>query len=152
MDERFEMILEKYARFFHERKLNCAETVLCVMNEYFSLGEGNATRIATPFGAGMCSRQFTCGALTGALMAIGLKFGRECGGDRMPAYEKGQAFLGEMEKRLPGLGCASITGVDFSDPTVRDAFSSPGGGHDTVCEPLVINVCRYLARYIMEVS
>ena len=34
-------------------------------------------RIATPFGGGIGGRGEVCGAVTGAVMAIGLKHGRE---------------------------------------------------------------------------
>lgn len=148
MNKRFDEILDKYISLFHERKLNCSETVLSVINEYYDLGADGVPRIATTFGGGMCGLQMTCGALTGALMAIGLMYGREAGGDRMPSYEKGREFFSEMRKKLPGFSCSEITGIDMSDPVKQAAFSAPGGGHDTVCEPLVSEVCRVLVEIL----
>lgn len=51
--------------------LNCAETMLRGANEAFDLGlPETALRVAAGFGGGM-GREGTCGALTGALMALG---------------------------------------------------------------------------------
>ncbi len=56
---------------------NCAEALLLALQEALNEEENNIIpRIATPFGAGIGGRGSVCGALSGAIMAIGLKYGR----------------------------------------------------------------------------
>ncbi len=51
---------------------NCAEAMLRAANEAYDLGlSEQALRAASPFGGGM-GREGVCGALTGALMALGV--------------------------------------------------------------------------------
>lgn len=49
---------------------NCAQSVLCALGAYTELDEEAAKRIAKCFGQGMRCGE-VCGAVTGALMAIG---------------------------------------------------------------------------------
>ena len=50
---------------------NCAQSVLATFAPEIGLTEEEAFRLGGPFGAGM-HRGSVCGALTGALMALGL--------------------------------------------------------------------------------
>lgn len=129
---------------FSARKLHCAETVLNTMAKYNEQDMTNIPRIATAFGGGMASSQRDCGAFTGGLMAIGLALGREEGGDRRSAYAAAREFMDWFEDGRSRF-CKEIVKTDFSDRIQMARFSAPGGGHQTICEPLVTEVCRYLA-------
>ncbi|MDD3225005.1 MAG: C-GCAxxG-C-C family (seleno)protein [Clostridium sp.] len=59
---------------FHKEGYNCAESILKAVNEEKNLNV--PVSIATPFGSGMAVGA-TCGAITGAIMAIGAAKGRE---------------------------------------------------------------------------
>jgi C_GCAxxG_C_C family probable redox protein len=54
---------------------NCAQGVFVPFAEEHGLAAETARLTASAFGAGMARTQETCGAVTGALMAIGLKYG-----------------------------------------------------------------------------
>lgn len=54
---------------------NCAQAVLSAYAADLGLNEEASLRIAAPFGGGMGREGEVCGALTGALMALGLTFG-----------------------------------------------------------------------------
>lgn len=58
----------------HEDKANCCQAVLIAMLEDGDITEDDAMRIGACFGSGM-GRGDTCGAVVGALMAIGLRQG-----------------------------------------------------------------------------
>ncbi len=147
MNDSLEAILSENLALFRQRKLNCAETVLCTLSAFFDEPGDFAPRIATAFGGGVCGRQGLCGALTGALMAVGLRLGRrEPGDDKAPANDAGKALLAWAEENLPSLECRALTGADFSDPASQARFRAPGGAHETVCERLVAEVCRRLAE------
>ena len=129
--------------------LNCAESVLLTMCEYWELDAACAPAIATPFGGGFAGTQLSCGAMTGGLMAIGLRLGRDDEkGDRQPSYQAAKAFMNWFIKEMETTGCREITGIDMSNPEQNAAFRAPQGRHDTVCVPLVGRVTAYLAEHV----
>lgn len=147
MNERLETILSENLELFRAQKLNCAEAVLCTMLKLWGEEGGFAPRIAMAFGGGVCGRQGLCGALTGGLMAVGMKLGRRRpGDDKAPANQAGKALLAWAEGEYPSLDCRALTGVDFSDSEDNARFRAPGGAHETVCERLVAQVVRRLAE------
>ena len=73
-----------------KKGLNCSQAVLSSYCEEFGLGCEQASKIATGFGGGMRMAE-TCGAVTGAFMVLGLKFGNNTAEDKeskAKTYEK----------------------------------------------------------------
>lgn len=142
-----EQIIETYLEEFHLGRLNCSETVLMIMNEYYGWHSAAVPRIASAFGGGIAAMQGACGAYTGGAMAIGLLMGRDVpGGDRAPSVSACKALHTYLMERSGATDCKSILAdVDFSDASHQVAFRAEGGKHQTVCEPMVADVCRYLA-------
>jgi C_GCAxxG_C_C family probable redox protein len=102
MDERLEAILSENLDLFGAGKINCAEAVLMTLCRYYGEDGDFAPRIATAFGAGFSGRQELCGALSGGLMAVGLRLGRrKPGDDKAGAYGAGKALLKWAEARYP---------------------------------------------------
>ena len=61
---------------------NCAQSVLSAFSEELGLTRETALKIACPFGGGMARQAETCGAVTGAFMVIGLKYGQASKADK----------------------------------------------------------------------
>jgi len=61
---------------YFDTNFNCSQSVLAAFADDLGLSEDESLRVACAFGGGMGRQQFTCGAVTGAAMAIGLKFGK----------------------------------------------------------------------------
>lgn len=59
-----------------DNKFNCAQSVLTSFTEDLGLAEDELLRVSSAFGGGIARQQFTCGAVTGAAMVLGLKFGK----------------------------------------------------------------------------
>ena len=55
---------------------NCSQAILSTYGPEFDLSENIALKLATGFGAGVSYTGNLCGAVSGALMVIGLKYGR----------------------------------------------------------------------------
>lgn len=87
-EQKLEKILQEKLPVFESGGLNCAETVLSVMCAYWDLDAPFVPRIATAFGGGLAATRGVCGALTGGLMAIGLRLGRDEGGDRQARLQR----------------------------------------------------------------
>jgi C_GCAxxG_C_C family probable redox protein len=62
---------------------NCAQSVLMACARRYGLDDRTAMRMASAFGGGM-TVGLTCGVVTGALMAIGLKHAKTDLGDERP--------------------------------------------------------------------
>ncbi len=78
---------------------NCAQSVLSVFCQDLNFDKEAALKLATGFGAGMARRQEVCGAVTGAIMVISLKFGRGLAGEKAAA-ENTYLLVGEFMKRF----------------------------------------------------
>ena len=54
---------------------NCAQSVVCAFCDQFELPHNEARKIASGLGGGIGGLRQTCGALTGAVLLMGLKHG-----------------------------------------------------------------------------
>ena len=87
---------------------NCAETMLVAANEAYELGlDERALHAASPFGGGM-GRERACGALTGALMAIGCMRARDWSHRDAHVGELRDEFMRRFEERFGSLDCCEI--------------------------------------------
>ncbi|MGB9212388.1 MAG: C-GCAxxG-C-C family protein, partial [Halobacteriota archaeon] len=97
----------------------CSQAVLSVFAEDFGLDRDLALRISQGFGAGIAYTDDICGALSGAVMVIGLRYGR-IRADDTAAKEKTYAvvreFLREFKSRHGSVACTGLLGYNLSDP------------------------------------
>lgn len=107
------------AETFHSG-YNCSQSVLSVFAEDFGMTKDNCFRLASPFGSGIARRQETCGAVTGALMAIGLKYGKGENGaetDKANAYKLSQQLIDEFKDRNHSICCRYLLdGLNINNP------------------------------------
>jgi len=103
------------ARF--AEKFLCSQAIIMAFASRLDIEPGMAARVAASFGGGMARMGWTCGAASGALMVIGLKFGHESAQDedkKNKTYERARKFLTEFEKRNGTVSCRELLGVDIS--------------------------------------
>jgi len=82
-------------------------------------------RIATPFAAGMARTGEVCGAVVGALMAIGVKHGRdEVGQSEDVVQSLSGDLLRAFREEMGSLYCRELTGFDLSTPEGLKQFLS----------------------------
>lgn len=99
---------EKIQEAFLTQDRNCAEAILCVMNEQYHL---NLTpedyKLVSGFGGG-CGCGLICGALAGCLSAWG-KMRVEDRGHATPGFKESCGELCRIfEKELGGVNCADL--------------------------------------------
>ena len=121
------------------RQFNCAQAVLAALGPAEGLTEHDCLRIAAPFGGGIGRLGETCGAVTGAIMAIGLRYGAAAARDpetKTALYERVRDFVARFKARHGSIICRDLLGCDLGTPEgvqqakVRDT-------HHTVCTALV---------------
>jgi len=109
---------------------NCAQSVLLAMFEHWNGKNDLIPKIATAFGGGMGRCGSVCGAVTGGIMAVGMRFGTNEPSleKRTEAYELAQRFFRRFEKQNGTVLCRELIGYDLSDPkqleeaSERDVF------------------------------
>ena len=67
--------LSQTAETLHLQGFNCSQAVFSTLAEPLGFDRSLALKIASPFGGGIGRTGETCGAVSGALMALGLQSG-----------------------------------------------------------------------------
>jgi len=109
---------EKAANYF-KQDYNCAQSVLMTMQEYYGIRKNKLIpKIATAFGGGIGRRGSLCGALTGAIIAIGLKHGtnKTILIEKEKAYEIALKFYNQFAKECGSPFCRELIGYDLTNP------------------------------------
>jgi len=110
---------EKALQLFSNR-CNCSQAVFAAFRQTEVLDESTALRLATVFGGGVAgSGGGMCGAVTGALMALSMRYGMGGIGElanKGKTYELGQQFIAEFEERMGSCRCSSILGLCIGEP------------------------------------
>jgi C_GCAxxG_C_C family probable redox protein len=113
--------------------------VLFSFGEELGLNRELALRVAGAFGGGMARMGETCGAVTGVLMVIGLKYGKTKAGDeeaREQTYELAREFVTQFKARHGSIVCRDLLGCDLSKSEQREAAYHKGL-FNTLCPQFV---------------
>jgi C_GCAxxG_C_C family probable redox protein len=124
------MTLSESASSIWEKGYNCSQSVLAAVGPALGISENTCLKLSTAFGGGMGRQQYTCGAVTGALMALGLRFGM---GTDDPAesksftYSKAVEFMQEFRKINGSVTCRELLdGLDMNDPAGHQQMVDQG--------------------------
>ena len=90
---------------FREEGYNCAESVIKAFNQ--DTGLDIPVSIASPFGGGM-SVGSTCGAVTGALMAIGVLKGRNTSEENNNSRTLAKEIITQVKEKYGTLECIEL--------------------------------------------
>ncbi len=100
-------------------EFSCAQAVFATFAREMGMEESAALRIAGALGGGMARTGETCGAVSGALLVIGLRHGMTRAGDtpqKDRAYAAGLEFVSAFRRRFADMRCKDLLGVDISSP------------------------------------
>lgn len=140
---------EKAAACFN-RQYSCSQSVCSAFAEDFGIDCDTALRLSGGFGGGMAHTGNTCGAVTGAIMVIGMKYGRTRADDpaaKERTYAKVAEFLDEFKKRHASINCTELLGCDLSDPKELERARS-GGIMKAKCPGFVRDACEILEKVL----
>ncbi|MCX5867616.1 MAG: C-GCAxxG-C-C family protein [Proteobacteria bacterium] len=143
-----EMANQAVARF--QEGFSCSQAVFSVFAEKFGLDREIALKVAGAFGGGMARMGETCGAVTGALMVIGLKHGKFRVEDE-EARERTYKLVGEFVKRFKAANgstvCKELLGFNLSVPEEARAAKEKGL-FKTICPRLVRDAAEILEEML----
>ena len=153
----------------NDKYSGCSQSVLGALQEEFKIGDIDSFKAATVLSGGIARRGETCGAIVGALMALGLVMGRDQMEDTdqyrtamEPALEMCQSFQTELklqfgiEGEIGSTLCRDIQEklygrpFDLTNPEELQAFLDAGGHSDEGCPKVCGIAAQVAARKILE--
>ena len=109
-------------------------------------------RIAFGFAGGIGNTGAVCGAVAGAVMAIGLKQGRaETMEEGLRELAVAREFRRRFEAEMEAISCRELTGADLTTEEGLDQFMN-SDTPQTVCFPAVGAAYRLVVDLLKETS
>ena len=102
----------------YEQGFYCSQAVFVAFADELGLTEKQALQVGSCFGGGMCKGE-VCGACTGALMVLGMKYGRYKADDwdsQMKANDMAIKFLEQFRSENSSYICNELLGCDIATP------------------------------------
>lgn len=130
---------------------NCAQAVLEVFADKTGLERDQAMRVASCFGGGM-RRGEVCGAVTGALMVLGMTGGYTSGTDaeaKKRSNERAGDFLDRFSKSQGSIICKQLLGDDLSNIAGMEKLVR-SGAFVTECPKYVAEAVRILEEMLYK--
>lgn len=128
-----------------ESGFNCSQAIVRTYGPDYGLSALEAVRVSCGFGGGM-RRGNTCGAVTGALMVLGLRFGPQNESDtsaKVGVNSKVSEFQSRFESRCDFVACRDLLGCDISTPEGMERAKS-NNLFKTVCPRMVRTAAEIL--------
>lgn len=130
---------------------NCAQAVLSTFSEELGLDKETALKLSTCFGGGMRSGE-VCGAVTGALMVLGLKWGHFLSTDteaKTLAYSKAAEFMQRFKQENNTVVCRELLGYDLSIPSEKKKIDEQNL-FTTVCPKMIASAVTIVGEMLKE--
>lgn len=131
---------------------SCAQAVFSTLSPSYGLSQQQALLVAGAFGGGMAHQGRTCGAVTGALMLIGLAYGQTQPGDyttRDHTYALTQRFLSAFQSLHGTLDCRDLLGIAINTPEGLQTANNQGL-FVTRCPRYVYSAVEILEKILAE--
>ena len=141
---------ENRASRFMEEGYTCAESVLLAVKQEFEIEGEVPTHMAMCFGGGIGLTGAVCGAVSGAVMAIGLIKGPAANMQEffqiMPLV---QELRRRFEKEMTTMNCRELTGFDLTTPEKFQEYMNTDT-NEKVCIPAVDTAYRIALDILNE--
>lgn len=98
---------------------SCAQSMVASLCERYGVDRSTALRFAGVFGSGIGMSTETCGVITGAMMLIGLKYGKVLPdeADDLDRFGPAIEFIKRFKEKHDGMfKCRELLGYDLSKP------------------------------------
>jgi C_GCAxxG_C_C family probable redox protein len=107
------------AKINYSQGFSCSQSVVMAFAEELGVDREVAAKVSAGFGGGMGRSGRTCGALSGALMVIGLVQGATDPSDKESkekTYSMARTLLEEFRRQRGSMDCRDLIGMDISTP------------------------------------
>ena len=137
------------AKELFEQKYHCSQAVLTAFAGELGLSEKQALKLGGCFGGGMCLGE-VCGACTGALMVLGMKYGQCELGDmdsRLKTNDITIKFLEQFRKENGSYICNELLGCDIATPEGK-AYVREHKLFTEFCPKMVVSAVKIVEQLI----
>ena len=127
---------------------NCAESVLAAVAKKLKMKSSLIPKAAAGFGAGVGKHGDICGALSGAIIAMGMAEGRTDPKDnesKAKIYARIALLMKEFKRKFEHTTCRDLTGCNLLTKEGQDKFSNYKI-HEQVCPEFV----AFAAEKVLE--
>ena len=117
---------------------NCCQAVFVPFAQELGLDRETALKLSSGFGGGMRNAEI-CGAASGAVMALGLKYGQFKGDDEGSKEKIGQKvknFSAAFKEKYSFIVCRDLMGCDTTTEVGKE-YAAENDLRDTVCTGLI---------------
>lgn len=144
-----EIVVTKILDYFDEGYA-CSQSMLLGFANEFNIDENSAKLISSTFGGGMGRLRKTCGALTGAYMVLGLKYGNNDPKDmdtKLDAYKKVRILTERFEEIHGTSDCKQILKNYATSTQVKERKH-----HKIICRQVIGEVAEILCDLVLSVD
>jgi C_GCAxxG_C_C family probable redox protein len=142
---------EKATELFTEG-YSCSQSLLVSRAGQFGLSAENALKVSAAFGGGLGRQGEVCGAVSGALMVIGLAHGQTTPQQKEAkehTYQLTRRFIAEFTRRTGALHCNDLLGCQVGTPEGLQQAQEQSL-FKTVCPRLVAEASQILDEILNE--
>jgi C_GCAxxG_C_C family probable redox protein len=136
----------------HAQQYNCAQAVFSTYAPSLGISEIDSLKVSAAFGGGMGRLQEVCGAVTGAFVLIGCKYGMVKPGE-VEAKEETYSRVKDFARRFTGvhgtISCRTLLGCDLNT-TEGKALYTENDLANTVCNRCIRTACAIIEETVME--
>lgn len=126
---------------------NCAQAVSAVFAGDYAIEQDEILKISCGFGGGMRNGE-VCGAVTGAIMVIGMKYGNGVANSmevRTLCYQKTAEFTSQFRQINKSIICRELLGIDiFKADGMQKAQEA--NLFKTTCVDMIVNAVELLEK------
>ncbi len=124
----YEEAVKKTLEYFSD-DYNCSQAVLKGVLEEMGYYFDEAPMVTAAYGGGIIGRGEVCGAVSGAIMSLGVINGKKISDlveYKKATSENSKTFYAQFEEKFGCSTCNGIIGVDPNDPDSRQKASDAG--------------------------
>ena len=129
---------------------NCSQAVFAALAPGLGLDRETALRVAGPFGGGTARMGLICGAASGGLMALGLKYSQTRAEDKEAKermYALAREFMERFKARNGAVLCRELLGYQVGIPEQLQ-IAKDKGLFDSLCPGLVVAAVEIAEQFL----
>ena len=131
---------------------SCSQSILLTYGVHYGLNPAIAIRLGTGFSGGLARHGEVCGAVSGGIAVIGLKFGMTELGDnaaKTHTYELVAEFIEKFKVKHKSVLCRELLGCDISTDAGRK-LANDENRFKTLCPKFVRSAAEVLESVLQK--
>jgi C_GCAxxG_C_C family probable redox protein len=131
------------------QKFNCSQSVFSAFATRLGLDKETALKLASPFGGGVARRGEICGAVSGALLVLGLARGADEPAGKDEIYRLSQELMRLFEEKHDTVICRDLLSCDIGTPDGWH-MAKEAGKFTTICPVLVRDAAEIVQTFLKQ--